>query len=136
MIRILPAVLLFMLAACQQPNCVNTIAGRASSPDGKFDAVMFVRDCEDVDEDFDTQISLVPAGVTPLGIGNIYVADTNEGKAATGDWGGPWTSVEWLDDGMLLIRYAKHTRIFSLIEYENGIQILYEEKPDLPETAN
>jgi hypothetical protein len=132
--RILPAALLGALAACQPPNCVNTVVGRETSPDGKLDAVMFVRNCEEVDEDFDTQISLVPAGETPLGIGNIYIADTNMGKAATAEWLGPWTTTEWRDENLLLIRYAKHTRIFTLIEYTQGIQIIYEERVDLPQS--
>jgi hypothetical protein len=68
---------------------------RVPSPDAKYEAVVFQRDCG-ATTDFSTQISVLPKGVSlPGAAGNVFIADSNHGAAPRATWGGPEVDVRW-----------------------------------------
>ena len=64
-----------LLASCSsEPVCQNELQGRSISPDGKWSAVIFSRNCgATVGRNY--QVSIVPGGAAPTGKGNVLVAD-------------------------------------------------------------
>ena len=109
----------------QASACNNVEIARAASPSGKLTAVMFNRDCG-ATTGFSTQISIVAGEEEASGIGNIFRADTDHGKAQTGHWGGPLVEIKWLAPDRLTIRYAKGARIFEQKEAFEDVDITFE----------
>lgn len=112
------------LGGCSN-GCGNRVISRADAPDGLHTAVMFQRDCG-ATTGFSTQISVLKAGAEPSDGGNAFRADTDHGAAASGDWGGPWSEMKWIDDGTLLVRYASGSRIFEQSQQVSGVRINFE----------
>ena len=62
-------------------RCGNDEVVRVPSPDAKFEAVVFQRDCG-ATTGFSTQVSVVTKGASlPNEAGNVFIADTDHGKA-------------------------------------------------------
>lgn len=108
--------------------CSNTMISRADSPDGRYSAVIFQRDCG-ATTGFSTQISVVEKGGEPSGGGNAFRADTDHGAAATGEWQGPWADLAWLASDHLRIRYAAKSRVFEQNSEVVGVKISYQQVP-------
>jgi hypothetical protein len=74
--------------------------------------VVFQRDCG-ATTDFSTQISIVVKG-KPLSDtgGNVFVADSDGGKAPRAGWGGPPADIEWLGNRKLRVITHPDSRIF------------------------
>ena len=123
-LAVLAAGVLFV-GACSDA-CSNAIVSRVEAPDGRHTAVMFQRDCG-ATTGFSTQITLLETGDEPAGAGNAFVADTDHGAAAAGEWGGPWAEARWVDANHLLIRLAPNARIFTRREEVSGVRISYED---------
>jgi hypothetical protein len=115
------------LGACSD-ICSNTEVARSTSPDGRFDAVLFQRDCG-ATTGFSSQISLVAAGENIDSSSPLYRADDDHGAAQVGAWGGPWTEAKWIAADKLLVRYAERSRIFEQDEYSDGISVSYQVAP-------
>lgn len=113
-----------MIGGCSD-SCENTIVSRATSPDGKWDAVMFERSCG-ATTDFSTQISVVKAGGAVSGGGSVFVADTDHGVARAGSWGGPWAEIAWSSPTRLLIRYAAGSRTFLQSKAAERASVTYQ----------
>lgn len=61
--------------AATSPECSNAITERALSPDGRYDAVVFVRSCTTA-PGFSSNISvLIKDGILADGEGNLFAAD-------------------------------------------------------------
>jgi hypothetical protein len=106
-------------------GCANSIISRADAPDGLHSAVMFQRDCG-ATTGFSTQISVLKPEQEPSDGGNAFIADADHGAAATGEWGGPWAEIRWLDNTTLLIRFASGSRIFEQSKQVSGVRINYQ----------
>jgi hypothetical protein len=63
--------------------------------------------------DFSTQVSVLTKDRTPTDGGNVFVVDSDHGKAPAAPRGGPNVVVQWLDKRTLEIRYDSRARIFS-----------------------
>src|SRR5438093_10697125 len=99
------------LSSCDL-GCENEEVKRVPSPDGRFEAVVFQRDCG-ASTDFSTQISIVRARSSiPHDGGNIFVADCDHGRAPAADWGGPPAAVQWADSRTLVVEYHPDSRVF------------------------
>jgi hypothetical protein len=73
------------------------------SPDGRFEAVIFQRDCGATTA-FSTQISILSrGGALPKTAGNAWIADSNHGAAPIGKWGGPSVEVSWSTNRRLTV---------------------------------
>ena len=104
--------------------CSNEVIASALSPDGRYDAIIFQRDCG-ATTGFSTQISIVQHGDIPTASGNIFVADDDHGVAAAGAWGGPRAEVQWESADRLLVLYARGSRIFKQDRSRSGITVSY-----------
>lgn len=113
-----------MLGACSDP-CSNNVAARLASPDGRYEAVLFQRDCG-ATTGFSTQISVLEAGEKLSGGGNVFRADDDHGAAKIGAWGGSWAEMKWLAADRLHIRYAVNSRLFEQDESVAGVTVSYE----------
>ena len=92
--------------------CVNDQLSEVPSPDGVRRAVVFERNCGGTTP-FSTQVSVLPTGVTlPDSGGNVFVADTDRGRAPAATGGGPRVAARWLAPDTLEIRYDPRARIF------------------------
>lgn len=62
----------------------------------------------------------------PVGSGNTFRADDDHGKAAVGEWQGPWADMRWTGPDHLLIRYADKSRIFAEEPEIEGVKVDYQ----------
>lgn len=82
-LAILGGLTTWMFAATSQP-CSNGITQELASPDGRYDAVVFVRSCN-TGPGFSTNISiLVKDGVLADGGGNLFVIDGHPDQVGIG----------------------------------------------------
>jgi hypothetical protein len=104
--------------------CGNDEVLRVSSPDAKLEAVVFQRDCG-ATTGFSTQISIVAKGTSlPNSGGNVYVADTDHGKAPSAKWGGPEVDVLWTGQRTVKVVTHPNARVFhnkTAISVSTGI---------------
>jgi hypothetical protein len=101
--------LLSRAAGCDV-GCANRAVSEAVSPDGRRHAVVFRRDCG-ATTGVSTEVSVLPAGRSPSGSGNVFGADGDHGRAPTGSGGGPAVRVRWLDQRTLEVRYDGRARV-------------------------
>ena len=113
--------------------CANETLKTIQSPDGKRQAVVFRRDCGATTA-YSTQVSIMASGVKlPNQGGNVFVADTDHGKAPEQEGGGPVVNVEWLDNKSLRVSYDSKDRVFHKETQQSGVLITYVTAPDLKE---
>jgi len=66
----------FLLAGCS-PLCSNTIVSRVQSPDGKYEATAFIRDCG-ATTDFSPQVYIGLKGEKIGETGNIFIGNHSD----------------------------------------------------------
>ena len=66
----------FLLTGCADP-CSNTTKAEATSPDGKYVATAFIRDCG-ATTDFSPQVYLRPVGESVAQTGNVFIGDHSD----------------------------------------------------------
>lgn len=110
-------------------GCVNEILYAEKSPDGSLEAVVFQRACG-ATTDFSTQVSIfrswLPRGNSS---GNIFVADTDHGKAPSGPGGGPDVKTRWASEKELVVAYPGMARVFRSEPGWGTVKITYENFP-------
>lgn len=106
--------------------CGNQILSSARLPEANVNVVVFERDCG-ATTGFSTQVSLIKEGEKlPNEPGNIFVADTNHGKAPSGEGGGPELQIEVISRNRIRILHHQDVRVFDKQNQWNGIYIEYE----------
>jgi len=97
--------------------CANTMTQRASSPDGRYDAVVFTRDCG-ATTDYSTQVTLLSRGAhLPDRAGIVFISVHPTGA-----------QVEWVSADTLMVRYGSANP--SLREPSvHGVSIVYAGMP-------
>jgi len=107
-------------------GCGNDVLAEHASPDGRWKAVVFQRDCG-ATTDFSTQVSVIRAS---RGIrnspGNVFVTDTDHGIAPSGPGGGPEVRVRWESPDLLVIAHHEAARVFRSEEAVGSIRVEYE----------
>ena len=99
--------------------------GRVPSPDGRWEAVLFERDCG-ATTDFATHVSLLSAGAKlPNKAGNVFTADSDHGQAPLVAGNVISVSIKWAGRDSLEIRYDRRARVFSREPKVQGISIVY-----------
>jgi hypothetical protein len=101
---------LLFLVGCDP--CGNTVVSSSVSPDGKFEATVFIRDCG-ATMDYSPQVDLRPKGKPLRNTGNVFV-----GK------GDAQIKIQWLSSTQLLIR--SDCRLYKASTNYEGIAILHE----------
>jgi hypothetical protein len=99
--------------------CENTIASRASSPDGKKIAIVFERDCG-ATTGLSTHVSLIDnTNQLDDEHGNVFVADKGRGPR------GPSVETRWADSPSLIVSHDKTARIFKAVTKVGPVAITY-----------
>jgi hypothetical protein len=105
--------------------CKNELIGEHPSPDGKYKAVLFVRDCG-ATTGFSTQVSLLRSNAQlKNGSGNLFIADTDHGKIPSGQKGGPEVRIVWEGSKDIYIVHHENARVFKAEKKVNGINVNY-----------
>jgi len=117
---------LFMFAFSSNNLCRNEVLAETYSPDGKFKAIAFQRDCG-ATTGFSTQVSILKSPST-LGneAGNVFISDTNHGAAPSGPGGGSEVRLEWRTPSVLKISHHQKARVFKAEQKFGFISIEYE----------
>jgi hypothetical protein len=104
------------------PSCSDDNVSVTVSPDMKFAAYKFSRNCG-ATTGLNVQVSILEAGESPAGTGNTFIAD-GAGKRRISV---PTDSVDlsW-DRGILHIKYDKGLRLFKQEKEIQGKVIIYE----------
>ena len=115
-----------LLASCFPAwDCSNEILQDVPSPDGRRHAVVFVVNCG-ATTDFSTQVSVLTKAWTVNDRGNVFVVDSDHGKAdATGPAGGLNVTVRWLNNRTLEVQYDGRARVFAQDTRHDDTDIRY-----------
>lgn len=115
--------IVFSLSGCRL--CGNTPISEVISPGGMAKAVVFVRSCG-ATTDFSTHVSVLPAGqkLSNEG-GNVFVADSDHGRAPTGPKGQLDVRLRWTAENHLTILFPPGSRVFRSETRVGPLQIDY-----------
>jgi hypothetical protein len=81
--------------ACDAGLCANTVKRRVTAPDGRRDAILFIRDCG-ATTDLSPQVSILGAGKALRNVaGNVFIAPHSVE-----------VQLEWVSPDTLMVRYA------------------------------
>jgi hypothetical protein len=123
-ISLILASTLLLITACRDDSCGNTVLQDVPSPDGRWHAVVFARNCG-ATTGFSTQVSLLNGSRTATGSGNVFVADSDHGKVPSGPGGGPVVLANWIDARTLRIRYDTGARVFRQDTRHDDLKLQY-----------
>jgi len=105
--------------------CGNKEVRTSDSPDHREKVVVFERDCG-ATTDFSTQVVILPAGEKLGGrSGNVFVVDSDHGRAAAAPGGGPWVEAQWVSPDSILIRFDAAARIFQRSAVVGRVKVAY-----------
>lgn len=97
--------------------CDNTVFAESESPDGKWKAVVFGRNCGATDS-ISTQISILPMSVDlPNKGGNICMVSVF-----------PKVELRWAGNNELVITHRRGAKFFNAVQSFYGVSIRYEEQ--------
>ncbi len=105
--------------------CANQVHAEIPAPNHRARAIVFQRRCG-APIAFSTQVSLLP-GSRPLPDdgGNVFIADTDHGRAPAGPAGGPVVEVRWVTPAELEIRHDTRARVFRADSLVTGVRIRF-----------
>jgi hypothetical protein len=110
--------------------CVNTVLAETSSPDGKYRAITFGRDCGATTSS-STQVSVIRSWwYLRNTTGNLFIVDTDHGKALSGPGGGPDVQVSWVSPTMLSIAFHRNARVFKSESSHGAVSVSYKSLGD------
>lgn len=117
--------LIAVLNGCSRaPLCASDVIQVARDPGSDRYAVTESRNCG-ATIDFATVVRVGRARQPQDDAQEVFVADSDDGEAASGKRGTIWTNVVWTSPGHLLIARASHARIFKQLAASNGAAISY-----------
>ncbi len=124
MVVLIGTILLFIWAAFSD-MCNNELRKEVPIAKSGKRVVVFERDCG-ATTGFSTQLSILDRDES-LGSssGNIFIADSNHGKAPSSSNGGPKVQIYVVSPTKIEIRYDKRARVFKRESRFDGITIEY-----------
>jgi hypothetical protein len=106
-------------------GCANERLVDRPSPDGRWHAVVFQRDCG-ATTGVSTQVSVLPAGDSLRNEGgNAFTSDDDHGAAPAVAGGGPTVSTRWIAPDTLEVRFHPRSRVFTREEKVGAVAIRY-----------
>jgi hypothetical protein len=119
------AIAYFGVTSLGRGMCGNKELASVDAPDHRARLVVFERDCG-ATTDFSTQVVILRPG-EELGdrSGDVFVVDSDHGRASTGPGGGPWVEASWVAPDSILIRFDDQARIFRQATIVGGIVVRY-----------
>jgi len=122
---------LVSIASLAFVRSATDVVDHVSSPDGKWDVVLMVRN-GGATTDFSTQLSVVPAGSrlarenAICRPGNVFIADGNHGAVAVDERGLMHIRVVWQSGNEILITYPPNARVFRQERRFQSLNIKYD----------
>jgi hypothetical protein len=105
--------------------CGNKEISSSDAPNHRARVVVFERDCG-ATTDFSTQVVILhPREELGDRSGDVFVVDSDHGRAAAGAGGGPWVEATWASPDSIVIRFDDHARIFHQSTIVGGISVRY-----------
>jgi hypothetical protein len=123
-ITVAMAMYIFLWVGALAGGCGNDMLATIPSPSGGRKLIIFQRDCG-ATTGFSTQASLLPAHDQLRGSGNVFVADSDHGKAPSGPGGGPPLDARWIAEDTLELRYHPQARVFLADSVQPGVIIRF-----------
>ncbi|HEY9049494.1 MAG TPA: hypothetical protein VIN08_26530 [Ohtaekwangia sp.] len=114
--------------------CGNQMVKELTSPDGKYKAVVFIRDCG-ATTGFSTQVSILD-NTTALDndmAGNILVMSDHASEGRMFAEGGARVNIAWINNRKLRIQYDPRTETYEQKTEWNDTEIVYEKY--IPESS-
>lgn len=110
--------------------CGNTVLTTIPSPDARYVAIVFTRDCG-ATTDFSTQLSVLSASrgspaVRASDSGNALIIDANHGAAPAGQGGGPELRAVWETPTRLKVQYHHAARVFRSVGQLGEVSVHYD----------
>ena len=118
------AAYMYLWVRAWEGACGNDLLATLSSPRAGPKLIIFQRDCG-ATTGFSTQASILGASDTLQGSGNVFIADTDHGKAPSGPGGGPQLAARWISRDTLELRYHPQARVFRADSAQRGVTIRY-----------
>jgi hypothetical protein len=113
------------LDSTAEKMCGSQIINSTSLPEVNKKVVVFQRDCG-ATTGFSTQISILENGEELKNeSGNIFTADTDHGKAPSGQGGGPEVKVVVVSGNAIKILHHSNARVFNHQMQWRGVTIEY-----------
>lgn len=116
----------FLLNRLADGLCGNSIIEEVLSPNGINKLIVFERNCG-ATTGFSTQVSVMNSeGMLPNEGGNLFIADTDHGKAPSGPGGGPKVEVTWRNDNLVIIKHHNNARIHKSESKLKNVNVSHE----------
>jgi len=113
------------LSSAFEGMCGNQVLAEFPSPNGQVKAVIFERNCGTT-TDFSTQVSILSSGeLLENEGGNLFVADTDHGRAPSGVGGGPEVRFRWVSDAEAEIFHHPAARVYKSSTSLRGMRVSY-----------
>ncbi len=124
MVVLIGTILLFVWVVFSD-MCINELIRQVPIANSGKRVVIFERDCG-ATTGFGTEVSIIDSDES-LGnsSGNIFIADTNHGKAPSSNSGGPIVQIKVISEKKIKIFYDKRARVFKKEPQFDGIAIEY-----------
>ena len=107
--------------------CANELVSEIRSPDGERKVVVFQRDCGATTA-ASIQASVVAADAPlPSTGGNLFVADSDHGKAPVTGSGTPELQVAWTSPREVVLRHDARARVFKSADRVDDVRASYVE---------
>ena len=105
--------------------CASKIINSINSPDNKYKAILFKRECKNLPDIF-SEVSIIEVDEElDNEDGNIFSADTFNGISPRAEWGGPEVKISWKENSVLLIEYHTDAKVYTFEREKEGIKIEY-----------
>ena len=105
--------------------CGNAMIAEYPSPNRKLKAVVFERNCG-ATTGFSTQVSILQStDLLENDGGNVFVADTDHGRAPSGAGGGPEIKFRWLSDSSAELQHHPLARVHRAQTKTKGVQVAF-----------
>jgi len=105
--------------------CANELVSEIPSPDGMLKIVVFLRDCGATTA-ASIQASVVAADAPlPSTAGNLFVADSDHGKAPVTASGAPELQVAWSSPREVVLHHDPRARVFKSADRVDDVRASY-----------
>src|ERR1041385_8380674 len=106
--------------------CSLDVIRRMPSPDGRFEAVLFQRNCG-ATTNFATNLSITRSGSTISNApGNLLVADSDHGRAPLDSGYVVRVTVRWVTPDSVIVHYDSRAHVYKQSMRAHGVSVAYQ----------
>jgi hypothetical protein len=124
-------ILLFFLGCCcAYVRLGTTVIGDFVSPDGKWDALLMVRNGGAM-TGYATVLTIVSTGnplarqISLIRAAHVFAVDDNDGAVPWGDHGQIRVKISWVSGTQLVVTYPEKARVFKQEPHLQSVDIRY-----------